>query len=347
MNEPGGKTRLRDGARVEIRPIAPEDRNELRAAFERLSPESRYRRFFGPVPELSERELDYLTLVDHHDHEALVAIDLDTGQGIGVARYVRTAGTTAEPAVVVADHWQGRGLGTWLLRELVARAREEGITTFEAPVLATNPDAIRVLEALGETTTRRSGREVELTIELPAPDDAATRWRGLLRQFASGVLEPARTVLERIWPRRQGAPADNRFNVIVVGTDGSQAARPALEMAAELALASGARIELVAVHGFLSGDQTELRSTLEATAQSIRKRGVIVASQTRRGDPALVLADIATEQRARLIVVGAGGRTKTTRRLLGGVADLVAERAPCNVLIVRPRAGAPAQAGEI
>src|SRR5579871_1988782 len=156
---------LRDGAAIAIRPIAPEDREELRQGFERLSPESRYRRFFGPMAELSDRDLDYLTQIDHHDHEALVAED-PLGRGIGVARYVRTAATVAEPAIVVADDWQGRGVGQALLQALVRRAREEGVERFEAPVLATNADAIRVLERLGRTTVRRAGREVQLTIEL-------------------------------------------------------------------------------------------------------------------------------------------------------------------------------------
>jgi len=70
---------LADGSRVLIRPIAPEDRDELVAGFERLSAESRYRRFFGPMVRLSERDLDRLTQVDHHDHEALVAIDAGSG----------------------------------------------------------------------------------------------------------------------------------------------------------------------------------------------------------------------------------------------------------------------------
>ncbi|MEA2283671.1 MAG: hypothetical protein QOK21_4278, partial [Solirubrobacteraceae bacterium] len=56
---------LRDGSRIVIRPIEPDDRDDLREGFERLSPESRYRRFFSPVPRLSERHLDYLTQVDH------------------------------------------------------------------------------------------------------------------------------------------------------------------------------------------------------------------------------------------------------------------------------------------
>jgi GNAT superfamily N-acetyltransferase len=143
---------LRDGSRVDIRPLEPDDRALLVAGFERLSPESRYRRFFGPMPHLRSRDVEYLTNVDHHDHEALVAVDPDTGDGVGVARYVRTGPGVAEPALVVVDDWQGRGLGSRLLDRLVERAQDEGVTRFEAPVLADNPEAIRVFERLGRTT---------------------------------------------------------------------------------------------------------------------------------------------------------------------------------------------------
>ena len=116
---------LRDGSRLAIRPVEPDDRATIAEGFERLSPESRYRRFFGPMPELGERDLNYLTRVDHHDHEALVGIDASTGKAVGVARYVRTGPEVAEPAIVVTDDWQGRGAGSRLLAALVARAREE------------------------------------------------------------------------------------------------------------------------------------------------------------------------------------------------------------------------------
>lgn len=328
---------MRDGAVITIRPIVPDDREELRDAFERLSPESRYRRFFGPMAELSDRELDYLTQVDHHDHEALVAQDPD-GTGIAVARYVRTAAAVAEPAVVVADDWQGRGVGLAVLQALVRRACEEGIERFEAPVLATNTEAIRVLERLGQTTVRRAGREVQLIIALPAGDTGPGQWRALLAQFAAGALEPARTVIERMWPRRPGAPTDARHNVIVVGTDGFPDSGSALAQAAELAALSGARLEIVGAYRFMSGDHAEVvGAAVREAASSLRARGLTVGEHLRRGDPALALADVATEVGARLIVVGAGERSRPVRRILGSVADLVAERSPCNVLIVRDR----------
>ena len=115
---------LRDGTRVRIRPIVPEDKALLVAGFERLSPESRYRRFMAQVDRLTDEQLVYLTEIDYHDHYALMALDLDHGPGIGVARYVRLRGEpeVAEAAVTVIDDYQGRGLGHLLLQAIGAAA---------------------------------------------------------------------------------------------------------------------------------------------------------------------------------------------------------------------------------
>jgi GNAT superfamily N-acetyltransferase len=126
---------LRDGATIILRPIRAADRDQLLDGFERLSPESRYRRFLMTVEDLPERIVRSLTEVDHHDHEAVVALDPVSGHGIGVARFVRRPDRpeVAEAAVTVADDWQRRGVGTLLLEALAARARDEGIVTFTGP----------------------------------------------------------------------------------------------------------------------------------------------------------------------------------------------------------------------
>ena len=148
----GQETTLRSGDRVLIRPIRPSDKNRLLEGFHRMSPESRYRRFFSPVNELGAGQLRYLTEVDHHTHEALAALDATGGEPLGVARFIRTKDDprVAEVAVAVVDDWQGRGLGTELLRELAARAREEGVEHFSAFVLQQNRPMIELLEELGD-----------------------------------------------------------------------------------------------------------------------------------------------------------------------------------------------------
>jgi hypothetical protein len=74
---------------IEIRPVRPEDRTALQVGFDRLSERSRYRGFLSPRSRLTHSELRYFTEVDHHDHEALVAIDPATGDGIGIDRTMK------------------------------------------------------------------------------------------------------------------------------------------------------------------------------------------------------------------------------------------------------------------
>lgn len=174
-----------------IRPIAPDDKQRLVAGFERLSERSRYRRFLSPHPRLSDEELRYLTEIDHHDHEALVALDPVTGEGVGVARYVRSADDpeAAELAVTVVDDWQGRGVGSRLAAALAKRAREEGISRFTALLLAENELMVNLLRDLGSVSeTHAEQGTVELTVELP--DTGLDRLRGLLRAVARGEVIP-------------------------------------------------------------------------------------------------------------------------------------------------------------
>jgi GNAT superfamily N-acetyltransferase len=122
------------------------------------------------MPELREDAVRYLTDVDHHDHEAIIAVDEETGEGIGVARYVRHSERrdAAEIAVTVIDDWQGRGVGTLLVEVLSARAREEGIESFTALMLAANSDMMDMLSHLGPVriVDQQAGT---VEIEMPIP----------------------------------------------------------------------------------------------------------------------------------------------------------------------------------
>lgn len=197
---------LRDGSELAIRPVRPDDKDAIAAGFERLSPESRYRRFFAPLQRLTARDLEYLTEVDHHDHEAVIGFDAATGDPVGVARYIRSdVPAEAEVAVTVVDAWQGRGAATALLDRLVVRARDEGITHFLAIVLTENEDAIELFDQLapsGSEHRRSASGHLELVIDLPEPgvSTAESRLGRALRAAARGVLHanPWYLIRERI-----------------------------------------------------------------------------------------------------------------------------------------------------
>lgn len=185
----GTRVTLRDGAAIILRPIEPSDKAVLADGMRRLSPESRYRRFLTPRDDLSDAELAYLTEVDHRDHEAILAIDPATADGIGVARWVRLADRpdTAEVATTVVDDWQGRGVGEALLTALTDRARAEDVTRYVAMALEDNAAMQALLADLGPTeVSSREGGVIELTTALPEHGvGAVLDW---LRAAARGTL---------------------------------------------------------------------------------------------------------------------------------------------------------------
>jgi RimJ/RimL family protein N-acetyltransferase len=159
---------LRDGSAVLIRPVRSADAPLVADGFARLSARSRQLRFLTPKKELSPAELRYFTDVDHHDHEALGALDHADGRGVGIARYVRDTDDrqAAEIAVTVIDDWQGRGLGTELVAQLSDRARSEGIRRFTALVAADNPAMANMLRNVRASLTSREpgGLRYEITL---------------------------------------------------------------------------------------------------------------------------------------------------------------------------------------
>jgi len=134
----------------------------------RLSDESRYLRFGTPNPHMPERDLDRSVDVDHHDDEALLAIDPVTGQGVAVVRYVHVPGEpgVVEVAATVADDWQGIGLATALLAELTRRARDEGHSALRAHVLAFNKRSLALLRRAGFSGRGGAGALREYELEL-------------------------------------------------------------------------------------------------------------------------------------------------------------------------------------
>ena len=166
--------RLRDGTPILIRPIRADDKGLLEDGLRNLSQTSIQRRFLSPKPKFSRTELRYLTEVDGWDHVALVA-ESPTQPGrrlIGVARYVRDPEhpDSAEAAIVVADDFQRRGLGSLLVEELGQRALMRGVSRFTATMAGDNVPAQKLFEKLTRQTERRhAGQGVsELVVDLAA-----------------------------------------------------------------------------------------------------------------------------------------------------------------------------------
>ncbi|HEX8099251.1 MAG TPA: GNAT family N-acetyltransferase [Actinomycetota bacterium] len=189
------RTALRDGTPVVARPVRPDDRQLIREAFERLSPESRYFRFMTPISTLTDAQLEYLCDLDFIDHVAWVAVREDRpAEGLGVARYVRVEEEpgVAEAAVAVIDEYHGLGLGTLLLALLAAVARSAGISAFRAYVLRDNARMRSVLEQLGARTTSDSPGVLRMDVALDPdglPDSVPAK---VLKAAAARMVGPVR-----------------------------------------------------------------------------------------------------------------------------------------------------------
>ncbi len=149
---PPEQVALRDGTPVTLRGIRPDDAPRLQAAVARLSPQTVYLRFLIPLHDLSDADAQRLATVDYDRRMAFVASIMQDGEEhiIGVARYAMTdVDGVAEPAIVVGDAYQGRGLGALLLARLARYARAHGVHTFTASIAAENTRILRVMEHVG------------------------------------------------------------------------------------------------------------------------------------------------------------------------------------------------------
>jgi GNAT superfamily N-acetyltransferase len=172
--------RLADGTEVMLRMLRPEDRESFLAGFERLSRESRYFRFFTAMPRLPESVLRRLLNTDGINHVALAAWRSGGGtmtEPIGVARFIRLGdgGDTAEAAVAVVDHMQGRGVGRLLLADLSEAARERGIRRFRAEVMLGNRAVAALLHELHANAKPVVVEDNIAVYELDLPGNAAER----------------------------------------------------------------------------------------------------------------------------------------------------------------------------
>src|SRR5260370_10292655 len=128
---------LRDGRRVEIRALRPDDRADLIAAVDRSSGQSLYRRFFAVRRSFTESEIDFFLNVDFVNHVALAAIVEEGGRPViaGSGRYVLVQPGKAEVAFAVVDQYQAHGIGAGLLHPLSGLALSAGLGELVAEVL--------------------------------------------------------------------------------------------------------------------------------------------------------------------------------------------------------------------
>jgi acetyltransferase len=143
---------LADGTDIVIRPIRPEDAEIEQAFVRNLSPQSRYFRFMQTLKDLTPEMLVRFTQIDYHRELALIAVMTVDGKEaeIAVARYITNPdGTSCEFALVVADEWQGKGVGTRLMHGLMEAARARGFRTMDGEVLAANTSMLEFVENLG------------------------------------------------------------------------------------------------------------------------------------------------------------------------------------------------------
>ena len=163
---------LREGTKVHLRPITPEDEPLLHEAVSAMSERTVYFRFFSPIKRMSDALAHRLAVVDYNDRFALVATTHRPGSKeriVGVARYDRARDTDmAEVAVAVIDEFQRRGLGSVLLAELAQVARQHGIKTFQLIVLPENREMLALLRKMGWIhQAKLVGGVYEIAFDLP------------------------------------------------------------------------------------------------------------------------------------------------------------------------------------
>jgi acetyl coenzyme A synthetase (ADP forming)-like protein len=158
---------LRGGATIQVRPVRPDDEARLLAFLRSLSPESRVLRFAGTLSDDGlRREAARVARGEAEGAFGLVATLGAEEEIVGHAEYDPTRGDAAEVALVVADRWQGQGIGTILLGQLAEIASQHGLRTFTAVCLPHNHRMIRVFRESGFPVRVQAGAG-EVSVEFP------------------------------------------------------------------------------------------------------------------------------------------------------------------------------------
>ena len=160
---------LREGSQIEIRALRPEDEADMLAAIGKTSAQSLQRRFFVMKRHFSDKERAFFMDIDFKTHVAIVALAEEAGRKvvIGGGRFIVFEPGRAEMAFVVIDTWQGRGVGSILMRHLVKIARDGGLKELTAEVLPENKAMIKVFGKFGfSPAARRDPQTVHLVLQL-------------------------------------------------------------------------------------------------------------------------------------------------------------------------------------
>ena len=182
--------RLRNGKALAVRFVEPDDAEALQGYFRSLSVRSRYNRFLGAISELPQAELDHFIHVGERDRFSVIAV-MTTGDVetiVGEARYGFDADTASiEFGLSVDDRWQGRGIGSALLRNLECRAAAFRARRVFGDTLRSNDVMMRLARKSGFTFTRHPDDwklvRFEKHIDAVQEEIPCANWRLAARQI--------------------------------------------------------------------------------------------------------------------------------------------------------------------
>ncbi|MEM1325175.1 MAG: GNAT family protein [Bacteroidota bacterium] len=166
---------LRDGTLLQLRPIHPKDGAQAADFKSRVSPESIYNRFLGYLPPLSKEVIERFTEVDYEREIAMVAESIeDEKEPVAVARLASLEGSRAELAIIIADAWQRKGLGTLLIQYMVKVAIKMKFDTIYASYFAENKAIEKLMQRNGFQKRSEEGGIVkaELPLDMEGVDFA-------------------------------------------------------------------------------------------------------------------------------------------------------------------------------
>jgi acyl-CoA synthetase (NDP forming)/RimJ/RimL family protein N-acetyltransferase len=234
---------LADGGVAHLRPIRPSDADKLVAFYDRVSPESKYLRFFAAYPRLSDRDVKSFTEVDYVDRVAFIVTLAE--DMIAVGRYDRTENDHAEVSFLIEDAHQGRGIAQLLLEHLAQAARERGITRFVAEVLPENRRMAKVFADAGYRVSKDMEDGV-LAVEFPIlPTDTSVGVMERREHRAESASVRRLLTPQRIVVYGQGDRVQEMINSIVRGGFGGEVVPVSIDGAPVAGVACAASIAAV------------------------------------------------------------------------------------------------------